>query len=62
MKDRLDNQINDSRELLRRLPTAPIGVIGQMILAAAIERAADQIAHSVDNLELIIRTKKPEGL
>ncbi len=60
--DRLDAQINDSRELLRRLPTAPIEIIGQMILAASVERAGDRIAKSIDDLEIVIRTKKPEGL
>ena len=60
--DRLDAQINDSRELLRRLPTAPIEIIGQMILAASVERAGDRIAKSINELEIRFVTKKPVGL
>ncbi len=31
-------------------------------LGNSIERAANNIATSIDSLELVIRTKKPEGL
>ena len=60
--DRLDTQVDDYRELQKQLPYVDSRVIGQIVLAVSVERAADRIAQSIDDLEIVIRTKKPEGL
>ncbi len=59
MNPLLDTQVNSYRELRRRLPHLEGVGISQMILAAAIEKAGDRIAQSIDTLEIVIRTKKP---
>jgi hypothetical protein len=62
MRDRLDTQVNDYDEICRRIGHGETHTIAAMILAASIDRASERIAGSIDNLELVIRTKKPEGL
>jgi hypothetical protein len=62
MKERLATKVSEYLELQRRLGCLEGGTISRLILAASVEKAADRIAESIDSLEIVIRTKKPEGL
>jgi len=60
--NKLTTVAEDFQDLYSRFNHCGSQVMATLVLAASIERAAERIAKSVDNLQINVKMKKPDWL